>query len=116
MPTQMRKHKKENSSETTNYWKAENGSTDYFILVTFTNTNGVAAGTSGNYVFSRATMNVYVVYARGTTYAASFTSSGVPEPGTNGAAPYISSGASMSGLSVSMGVPGYSGTVTATAP
>ncbi len=101
----------------TDYWMAENGSgSDYFIVVTFTNTNGIPAGTSDNYVSSGATMNVYVVYAGGTTYTPTFTPSGAPQPGTNGAAPYISSGASMSGLSVSMTVSGYSGTVTASAP
>ncbi len=104
------------------YWIAQNGTNNgnnYYIVVTFTNTNGIAAGWkgSGNYVASGATMNVYVISnATGTVATLSWTQAGAPSPPTSSPTFSIASDASMSGLSFSMTVSGYSGTATATAP
>ncbi len=93
------------------YWSAENGTSNYYIVVTFTNPNGVATGWNGtgNYVVSGATMNVYVF--NGAPSGTDFTLSGAPTSTAS-----VASSASVSGLSISMTVSGYSGTVTATAP
>ncbi len=74
------------------------------VLVTFTNTNGNPAS-SGGYVASGATMNVYIInwQKNGITFTGSAPSG-------------IDTSITVSGLSISMTVTGYSGTVTATAP
>ncbi len=73
-----------------------------YILVTFTNSNGNPAYADG-YVASGATMNVYIV-------GPSTTPSGSAPPSTDIV------NVPVSGLTISMTVTGYSGTVTATAP
>ncbi len=73
-----------------------------YVLVTFTNTNGNFAN-SGGYVASGATMNVYIV-------SATTAPTGSAPPSTDIV------NVPVSGLTISMTVTGYSGTVTATAP
>ncbi len=102
-------YNKGTSKTSPDYWISSSpivGSTSYYAVVTFTDTNGQAANASlsANYVSSGATMNVYIISGTSPSISASGIVSGAI------------SGWTMSGITISMSASGYSGTITATAP
>jgi len=90
--------------------KNATGATQYYVVITFTDPNGLAANTTANYVASGATMNVYIVTVP------SSSSSFTPSITASGTVSNTVSGWTMSGITISMTVSGHSGTITATAP